>query len=54
MVLISQDLDEILSISDKICVIFEGMISPVFSRNDINIDKIGLLMGGSNFEVVKK
>ena len=46
VIIISQDLDEILSISDKICVIYEGSISKVFDRKQVNLEKIGLLMGG--------
>jgi general nucleoside transport system ATP-binding protein len=46
VLLISLDLDEILEISDRIAVLFEGKIMGIFDREHANIDEIGLLMGG--------
>lgn len=46
ILLISLDLDEILEISDRIAVIYEGRIMGVFKQEEANIDQIGLLMGG--------
>ena len=46
ILLISLDLDEILEISDRIAVIYEGEIMGIFDREHANIDEIGLLMGG--------
>lgn len=47
ILLISLDLDEILSISDRIAVMFEGKIMGVFDREQADLDQIGLLMGGN-------
>ncbi len=44
--LISEDLDEILILSDRIAVIFEGEIMGILDREDANPEKIGLLMAG--------
>jgi simple sugar transport system ATP-binding protein len=44
--LISEDLDEILALSDRIAVIFEGEIMGVIDRADATPEKIGLLMAG--------
>jgi simple sugar transport system ATP-binding protein len=44
--LISEDLDEILALSDRIAVIFEGEIMGVVDRADATPEKIGLLMAG--------
>jgi ABC-type uncharacterized transport system ATPase subunit len=46
ILLISLDLDEILEISDRIAVMYEGEIMGTFDREHANIDEIGLLMGG--------
>jgi simple sugar transport system ATP-binding protein len=46
VLLISLDLDEILEISDRIAVLYEGKIMGIFDREHANIDEIGLLMGG--------
>ena len=47
VLLISEDLDEILALSDQIAVIYEGTIMDVIPSQDAQIEKIGLLMAGS-------
>lgn len=44
--LISEDLDEILALSDRIAVIYEGQIMDVVEREDATPDNLGLLMAG--------
>jgi len=44
--LISEDLDEIMSLSDRIAVIFEGEIMGVVDRADATVENLGLMMGG--------
>jgi general nucleoside transport system ATP-binding protein len=46
ILLISEDLDEIFNISDRIAVIYNGRIMGLFNRNDIDKQKIGMLMAG--------
>lgn len=46
LVVISQDLDEIFSISDRIAVIHHGELSEGHQARDINRETIGLLMTG--------
>jgi simple sugar transport system ATP-binding protein len=46
ILLFSEDLDEILTLSDCIAVIFQGEILGLFDAEDADIDKIGLLMAG--------
>jgi simple sugar transport system ATP-binding protein len=49
ILLISADLDEILAISDRIAVIYEGKIVAIRERNDTSELDLGLLMtGGKN------
>ena len=48
VILISQDLEEIFELSDKICVINEGVLSEIFDVRDITATDVGLLMGGKN------
>jgi simple sugar transport system ATP-binding protein len=50
IVVISQDLDELLAISDSLAVINEGRLSPKRAAGEISIDEIGLLMGGVHGE----
>ncbi len=46
VLLISDDLDEVLLMSDRIAVIYEGRIMGVFDAADADRERIGLLMGG--------
>ncbi|MFL6471656.1 MAG: ATP-binding cassette domain-containing protein [Nitrososphaeraceae archaeon] len=46
ILLLSLDLDEILSISNRIGVIYEGKIVTIVGREKADVDQIGLLMGG--------
>jgi simple sugar transport system ATP-binding protein len=48
VLVISQDLDEILEISDRIAVISKGHLSRAADAHDITREEIGLLMGGSH------
>lgn len=46
LLLISEDLDEILALSDRIAVIYEGQIMGVFERGAATPEALGLLMAG--------
>lgn len=46
VLLISADLDEIMSVCDRIAVMFEGKVMGILDRETADITKIGMLMGG--------
>ena len=46
VVVISQDLDELLELADRLCVINEGRLSAPRPVASLGIDEIGLMMGG--------
>jgi simple sugar transport system ATP-binding protein len=46
VLLVSSDLDEVLELSDRVAVIFRGRIVGVMSGADVDIERLGLLMGG--------
>jgi general nucleoside transport system ATP-binding protein len=46
ILLISDDLDEILLMSDRIAVMYEGRIVGLVDRRDADREELGLLMGG--------
>jgi len=48
VLVISQDLDEILEISDRVAVISKGRLSPPVDARGITREGIGLLMGGAH------
>jgi len=46
ILLISEELDEILALSDRIAVIFKGHIQQVLQRSEADSRKLGMLMAG--------
>jgi simple sugar transport system ATP-binding protein len=54
ILLISNELSEIMELSDRIGVIYEGEILDVFEKNEVDINKIGLLMTGVRGDSVEK
>ncbi len=48
ILLISEDLDELLSISDRIAVMYEGEIMGVVPAQQENLEEIGLMMAGTS------
>lgn len=52
ILLISEDLDEIFALSDRIAVIYEGMIMDIVPRAHATPEKLGLLMAGVSPETM--
>jgi simple sugar transport system ATP-binding protein len=48
ILLISEDLDELLAVSDRIAVIFDGQIVGEMPAENADIEKIGLMMAGTS------
>lgn len=48
VLVISQDLDELLEIADSFSALNEGRLSPVRSAQGLNVEEIGLMMGGAH------
>ena len=46
ILVISEDLDEVLGLADRVAVMFEGKIVAVRDRSECNIEELGLLMAG--------
>ena len=46
IILISTDNDELLQLSDRISVINKGKLSKIMGADEVNPEKLGLLMGG--------
>jgi general nucleoside transport system ATP-binding protein len=47
VLLISEDLDEILHVADRIAVLYEGRIVGVVKRADVTMQDLGLMMSGA-------
>ena len=50
VLLISTELEEILDLSDRIVVMSRGRIVGEMKRGDVDLDRLGLLMGGVTHE----
>ena len=48
VLVVSQDLDEIFEIADRIAVISRGELSPAYPANEIDRERVGLLMAGAH------
>ena len=46
--MISQDLDELLAITDRLAVLHLGRLSEAMVTAEVTAEQIGLLMGGTN------
>ena len=46
VLLVSEDLDEILALSDRIVVMFEGRIMGIVPSADADRERLGLMMTG--------
>ncbi len=47
LVVISEDLEELLVLSDRIAVMYEGRIAGILDASDATVERIGLLMAGA-------
>jgi simple sugar transport system ATP-binding protein len=48
VVVISQDLDELLEITDRFCALNEGRLSASVHTIELSVEKIGLMLGGAH------
>lgn len=52
ILLISEDLDEVFQLSDRVLVIYEGQVMGIVAAEEANLDEIGLMMAGSRQDEV--
>jgi simple sugar transport system ATP-binding protein len=48
VLLVSEELDELFEVCDKVAVMTQGRLSPVKAIRDTDAEELGLLMGGSS------
>jgi ABC-type uncharacterized transport system ATPase subunit len=46
VLLISEDLDEVLDLSDRIAVMYRGRVAGIVDRDEAEVERIGLMMSG--------
>jgi simple sugar transport system ATP-binding protein len=47
VLVVSEELDELFTLSDRIAVLAQGRLSPAQPRADLTIDAVGVLMAGA-------
>jgi simple sugar transport system ATP-binding protein len=47
VLLVSSELDEVLSLADRIAVVYRGRVVGVFEQKDVDRERVGLLMAGA-------
>ena len=52
VLLISEELEELMALSDRIAVIYEGEIMGIVDTDDADIGELGLMMTGTKLEKV--
>ena len=53
VILISSDLDEVLSLSDRLAVMYNGRFMGIVDPSRITDEELGLMMGGYTYEEIK-
>lgn len=48
IVVISQDLDELMEVSDRFGALNEGRLSPLVATDGLTVDQVGLMLGGAH------
>ncbi len=48
VVVVSQDLDELMEISDRFAALNEGRLSPARPARGLTVEEIGLMLGGAH------
>ena len=54
ILLISEDLEEVMALSDRIAVLFEGRIVGIVDAEGVDVARLGLMMGGGGVERVER
>ncbi len=47
IVVVSEDLDEVLALADRVAVMFEGRIVGIVDRDECTVEQLGLMMAGA-------
>ncbi|WP_048148713.1 ABC transporter ATP-binding protein [Palaeococcus ferrophilus] len=54
VLLVSADLDEVIQLSDRMGIIYEGEFMGVVKPEEVTIEEIGMMMGGIRYENIRK
>ncbi|NJF24698.1 ABC transporter ATP-binding protein [Thermococcus sp. Bubb.Bath] len=54
VLLVSADLDEVLQLSDRMGIMYEGEFMGIVKPEEVNTEEIGMMMGGIHYEELRK
>ena len=54
VLLVSTELEEVMKLSDRIGVLFEGKLMGIVRPSETTVEEIGLMMGGTRLEDIRK
>jgi len=54
ILLVSMELDEIMSLSDRLAVMYSGQIMGEVDPKEVTVEEIGLMMAGHRFEDLRR
>ena len=54
VLLVSTELEEVLKLSDRVAVMYEGQIMGIVKPSETNVEEMGLMMGGTRLEDIRK
>ena len=54
ILLVSTELDEVMKLSDRVCVMYEGRIMGIVKPGEANVEAMGLMMGGTPYSQLQK
>ena len=54
VLLVSTELDEVLKLSDRVAVMYEGRIMGIVKPSETTIEEMGLMMGGTPLDQIRK
>jgi simple sugar transport system ATP-binding protein len=53
ILLVSTELEEVMKLSDRIVVMYEGKIMGMVKPSDVTIEEMGLMMGGQELDSIR-
>ena len=54
VLLVSTELEEVLKLSDRVAVMYEGRIMGIVKPEETTIEEMGLMMGGTPLDQIRK
>ena len=53
VLLVSTELEEVMKLSDRVAVMYEGEIMGIVKPGEVTVEEMGLMMGGKRLEEIR-